>query len=348
MTDPVLRCAGVGVRFGDVEALVGVDLSLAAGELMAVLGPSGSGKTTLLHAIAGFVTLDTGTIEIDGRPVAGTSTSVAPEARNVGVVFQHHALWPHLTVAQTVGFPLRRSGAPERERTAEVERLLGRLDIGHLADRRPDELSGGEQQRVSLARALARHPSVFLFDEPTAHLDAPLRRTLLDEIDDQRRLDSAATLYATHDATEALAIADRVVLLRAGRVVQVGTPLDVYEEPVDRWAADLTGAASVLDVELTSGPEGRVRLSSGGAEREIHCTGAPVGRPLVRPEWVRLSGPFAGTVGRVWYRGSRTEYLLDTSNGLLIVAEDGPPRAEVGDGVGWDISRAHLLAGPPN
>jgi ABC-type Fe3+/spermidine/putrescine transport system ATPase subunit len=346
MTDPVLRCAGVGVRFGHVDALLGVDLSLAAGELLAVLGPSGSGKTTLLHAIAGFVTLETGTIEIDGRPVAGTSMSIAPEERNVGVVFQHHALWPHLTAAQTVAFPLRRRGTPERERTAEVERLLGRLDIGHLADRRPDELSGGEQQRVSLARALARHPSVFLFDEPTAHLDAPLRRTLLDEIDDQRRMDSTATVYATHDATEALAIADRVALLRAGRVVQVGAPIEVYEEPVDRWAADLTGAASVLDVALTSTPEGRARLSIGATERDIHCTGAPAGRPLVRPEWASLGGPFIATVERVWYRGAKTEYRLATGIGSLIVAEDGAPRAEVGEDVGWDVERIHLLADP--
>jgi ABC-type Fe3+/spermidine/putrescine transport system ATPase subunit len=272
------------------------------------------------------------------------STSVVPEDRNVGVVFQHHALWPHLTASETVAFPLRQGGASEPERSAEVGRLLERLGISHLADRRPAELSGGEQQRVSLARALARHPSLFLFDEPTAHLDAALRRTLLDEIDAQRRQDAATTIYATHDATEALAIADRVVVLRGGGVVQVGTPIDVYEQPVDRWAADLTGPASVLDLDVTAGGGSRARIAIGGAERDIDCSGPRTGVALVRPEWAGLGGPFSAVVDRVWYRGSRTEYRLTTTVGPLVLSEAGSPRAAVGDEVGWDIRRVHLLA----
>ncbi len=344
MTAPAVVCAGMGVRFGGTEALASVDLAVLPGELLAVLGPSGSGKTTLLHAIAGFVPVDTGSIVIDERTVAGPGTSMAPEDRRVGVVFQHHALWPHLTVTETVDFPLRFQAMAAPDRVVEVTRLLERLGIGHLADRRPDQLSGGEQQRVSLARALARHPTVFLFDEPTAHLDAALRRTLLDEINDQRQRDATATIYATHDAVEALAIADRVLVLRDGRVVQVGAPIEVYEEPIDRWAAELTGAASVLDVELTPISDGRARFSVGGAEREIPCTGESGGRPLVRPEWVTLGGPFTATVDRVWYRGAKTEYRLATASGSLIVAEDGSPRAVAGDEVGWDLSRAHRLA----
>jgi ABC-type Fe3+/spermidine/putrescine transport system ATPase subunit len=342
---PVLLCANVGVRFGAVSALTAVDLALGAGELVAVLGPSGSGKTTLLHTIAGFVDLDSGSVEIDGRVVADSSTSVVPEERNVGVVFQHHALWPHLTASQTVAFPLLQAGVSEPARSAEVAGLLERLGIRHLANRRPAELSGGEQQRVSLARALARHPSLFLFDEPTAHLDAPLRRTLLDEIDAQRRQDAATTIYATHDAAEALAIADRVVMLRRGRVVQVGTARDVYERPVDRWAADLTGPASVLDIEVTAGDGSRARLSVGGAERDVDCSGAGSGAPLVRPEWVSLGGPFRAVVDRIWYRGSRTEYRLTTAAGPLVLFAAGAPGAAVGDEVGWDIRRVHLL--PP-
>ncbi|NNC93326.1 MAG: ABC transporter ATP-binding protein [Acidimicrobiia bacterium] len=339
----VLVCRDVGVRFGEISALTALDLTVGAGELVAVLGPSGSGKTTLLHAIAGFVDLDDGSIGIAGRLVADASTSVVPEERSVGVVFQQHALWPHLTALQTVAFPLRQARMAGPERSAEAHRLLGRLGIAHLADRRPAELSGGEQQRVSLARALARHPALFLFDEPTAHLDGPLRRTLLDEIDVQRRQDAATTLYATHDATEALAIADRVVLLRNGSIVQVGSPIDVYERPVDRWAADLTGRASMLDLEMTAGSGSRARISIGGAERDVDCSGAGRGFPLVRPEWAGLGGPFDGVLDRVWYRGSRTEYRLNTAAGPLVLSEAGGPRAAVGDEVGWDIRRVHLL-----
>lgn len=344
MTRPVVVCVGLGVQYGTVAALADVDLEVDAGELVAVLGPSGSGKTTLLHAIAGFVPLAAGSIEIDGRTVATPDASVAPEDRHLGVVFQHHALWPHLTAAETVAFPLKRRGAGGPTIAVEVDRLLERLGLSHLGDRLPAELSGGEQQRVSLARALARHPTVFLFDEPTAHLDAPLRRDLLDEIDDQRRLDGSAGVYATHDAAEALALADRMVVLRAGRVVQVGTPVEVYEQPVDRWAAELTGPASVLDVTLAPTREGRARLVLGPAERAIECTGDSGGVPLLRPEWVRLGGPFAGRVDRVWYRGSRTDYRLQTLAGSLVVGEDGPPRLAAGDETGWDIHRAHLVS----
>jgi ABC-type Fe3+/spermidine/putrescine transport system ATPase subunit len=347
VTTPVLELEGVGVRFGNANVLAGVDLTLAAGELLAVLGPSGSGKTTMLHAIAGFVPLAAGSITIDGRTVAGGSSSAAPEDRNVGVVFQHHALWPHLTAAETIAFPLRRRRSPEPERAGEVARLLDRLGISHLAERRPDELSGGEQQRVSLARALARHPSLFLFDEPTAHLDAALRRALLDEINDQRLLESTGAMYATHDAAEALAIADRVLLLRSGRVVQLGDPVEVYEQPVDRWAAELTGPSSVLKAGVVRTGNGRARISVGAAERDVDCSGEEVGVPLIRPEWAGLGGPFSAVVERVWYRGSRTEYRVDTGAGRLILSEIGPPRVGAGETVGWDLTRVHLLAAEP-
>jgi ABC-type Fe3+/spermidine/putrescine transport system ATPase subunit len=343
MTAHIVVCTGVGVRFADTEALVSVDLELAPGQLLAVLGPSGSGKTTLLHAIAGFVPVDAGSIAVGGRLVAEPGRSVAPEDRGVGVVFQHHALWPHLTAVQTVEFPFRFQDVPAAQRVVEAHRLLERLGIGHLADRLPDQLSGGEQQRVSLARALARQPDVFLLDEPTAHLDAPLRRALLEEIEEQRLRDGTATIYATHDASEALAVADRVLVLRGGRVVQVGSPIEIYEQPVDRWSAEMTGPASVLEVDVVTTSPGRARMSLGGVERAFDCSGAKAGTPLLRPEWARLGGPLGGVVERVWYRGGRTEYRLDTGAGELVLSEPGPPRAAVGDQVGWDVERAHLL-----
>ena len=285
MTSPVVVCTGLGVRFDDTEALASVDLAVRPGELLAVLGPSGSGKTTLLHAIAGFVPVDAGSIAVGGRVVAEPGVSVTPEERRVGVVFQHHALWPHLTVAETVAFPLRFRGVPAADRVLEVGRLLERLGIAHLGDRRPDQLSGGEQQRVSLARALARRPAVFLFDEPTAHLDAPLRRALLEEINAQRLRDATATIYATHDASEALAIADRVLVLRDGRAVQVGSPIEIYEQPVDRWAAEMTGPASGL-ISRWFPPARAGRRSHSATPSET--SPAPVRRAADR--WFGLNG----------------------------------------------------------
>ena len=283
----------------------------------------------------GFVPIASGHIEIAGRRVADPATSVAPENRNVGVVFQHHALWPHLTAAETVAFPLRRR-ARNTDPSAEVAGLLRRLGVEHLADRLPGELSGGEQQRVSLARALARHPALFLFDEPTAHLDAPLRGALLEEIDRQRRREGAAGIYATHDAGEALALADRVLVLREGRAVQIGEPIHIYEQPVDRWAAELTGPASVLDVEVVPTGPGRARLVIGAAERDVACTGAAGEVPLIRPEWASLGGPFSATVEHLAYRGGHTEYRLASPAGRVVLAEPGPPRLAPGDrdGVG--------------
>jgi len=333
MKAPALSGTGIGVGYGEIEALTGVDLAVDSGELLAVLGPSGSGKTTLLHAIAGFVPLVSGSIEIDGQLVSDPVVSVPPERRNVGVVFQHHALWPHLTAVETVAFPLRRSGRG-RDSLPEAAGLLERLGISHLADRFPDEMSGGEQQRVSLARALARHPVLFLFDEPTAHLDVPLRSALLEEIDRQRRSDGAAGLYATHDAGEALALADRMLLLRNGGVVQSGTPVEVYEQPVDVWAAELTGPASVLPAEVGSSIAGR----------QIELSGSPDGIALIRPEWTCLGGPLSGVVERVSYRGTRTEYRLRVAGGAVIVSDDGTPRLQPGDETGWDVRRAHLIS----
>jgi iron(III) transport system ATP-binding protein len=341
--DPVLRTDGLTVTYGDVVGVAGVDLVVDAGEALAVLGPSGSGKTTLLHAVAGFLGPTAGTIDLAGRRVAGPGTDVPPERRDVGMVFQHHALWPHLDVAATVAYPLQRRSLRRAEIDTEVGRILDRLGIAHLATRRPDELSGGERQRVSLARALARHPILFLFDEPTVYLDASLRLLLLDEIDRQRRKDGTAAVYATHESAEALSIADRVALLRAGALVQVGTPIEVYERPVDLWAARLTGPASVLDAAVVPAAGGTSRGAIGGVEREVAWAGHEGGAPLIRPEWASLGGPLPGTVEHVWFRGPITEYRLETPAGEIIVRHDGPPRAARGDAVGWDLERVWLV-----
>ena len=213
-----------------------------------------------------------------------------PERRDVGVVFQNYALWPHLSALDTVAYP-RDAGARAGRRPGRGQAILDRLRIAELADRRPAELSGGEQQRVGLARALARRPSVYLFDEPTAHLDTHVRGVFLEELVTRQRDSGAAAVYATHDAEEALGLADRVALLHEGRLLQVGTPQQVYDEPVDLFAARLTGPASVIDA-----PDGGATL-------------------LVRPGWARLGGPLDAEVRAVLFRGPHSDYLLDTPLG---------------------------------
>jgi ABC-type Fe3+/spermidine/putrescine transport system ATPase subunit len=319
MTAPAVRLSGLGVAYGPVAALSDVYLEVGNGEVMALLGSSGSGKTTLLSTIAGFLQPASGMVEIGGREVAGPRTWVEPEDRRVGLVFQGAALWPHLTVLETVAYPVRRSGRSKAAAQQEAGVLLERLGLSALADRLPAQLSGGEQQRVGLARALARDPAVFCFDEPTAHLDTHLRAVALEEISRRRAALGAAGLYATHNAAEALAIADRVAVLRVGHLVQVGTPREVYDQPVDAETAMLTGPASFLDTTA--------------------------GRLLVRPDWVTFGGEVSGRIDSVRYRGPSTDHAVSVDGGALLVSSPGPPFLRAGDLVGLTITRTWAL--PP-
>jgi iron(III) transport system ATP-binding protein len=318
LPEPALEVVDLEVAYGSTPALRGVGLAVGRGEVLALLGPSGSGKSTLLHAVAGFLEPRAGSIRLGGTTVAGSMRPVPPERRDVAVVFQHYALWPHLTAVDTVAYPVRRQGVGRAAARAEALAVLERLHIAHLADRRPAELSGGEQQRVGLARALARRPSVYLFDEPTAHLDTHVRGLFLEELVVRQRDSGAAAVYATHDAEEALGLADRVALLREGRLLQLGTPQQVYEEPVDLFAALLTGPASVLD-------------APGG------------GTLLVRPGWARLGGDLEAKVHTVRFRGPHSEYLADSPLGEVQIREAGPPRHAPGDRIGWTLERSWSL-----
>ena len=240
-----IEAADIEKRFGAARAVAGASVSVAAGELVALLGPSGSGKTTMLRVIAGFEVPDAGTVEIAGRLVAGPGRWEEPDKRRVGMVFQDGALFPHLTVAANVGF-----GHPREGRVQEC------LDLVGLADRArsyPHELSGGEAQRVALARALAAEPDVILLDEPFASLDAALRVALREDVAVILRDAGASALLVTHDQQEALSLADRVVVMRAGAVEQAGTPEDVYAHPATRWVAEFLGAADVVPGTASGG-----------------------------------------------------------------------------------------------
>jgi ABC-type Fe3+/spermidine/putrescine transport system ATPase subunit len=350
---PAVGFVGVTLGYDAAPVLAEVDLAVAAGEVVALLGPSGSGKTTLLHAVAGFVAPSAGEIWLAGRRASDRRRCEPPERRRVGMVFQNYALWPHLTVVDNVAYPVRRRGvgAPAARRRAMD--LLARVDIAGLAGRRPAELSGGEQQRVGLARALAADPHVFLFDEPTAHLDAHLRAVVLAVVTRQRAETGAAALYATHDSAEALAIADRVAVLHSGRVAQVATPAEAYARPADLTVARLTGPVSVLDAPVRSAAPGVVIIDVAGALTTVRCDdsdaarygGSGAGPILVRPDWAGLGGDLPGLVTAVRFGGPHTDYELETPAGTVLIRQSGPPVRVPGEVTGWSLERV-WLTGP--
>jgi ABC-type Fe3+/spermidine/putrescine transport system ATPase subunit len=351
VTEPVVSCRGVAIAYGSTAVVSDLDLDVGRGEMLALLGPSGCGKTTILSALAGFLPIRGGVIRIGGRVVAEKGHHLAPERRDVGVVFQGYALWPHLDALDTVAYPIRRRGVAAADARRRAAAILDRLGIAQLAHRRPAELSGGEQQRVGLGRALAREASVYLFDEPTAHLDAELRDRLQLEIADHRRRSGAAAIYATHDTAEALAIADRVALLREGRLVQEGTPAMVYERPVDVWAARLTGLASIVDLRIVDTGDGRELVEVGGVTQAAALTTAGPGRrgdarAIVRPDWVRLGGTIPGRVETVAFRGAHTDYRLATPAGAIDLRAGGPPTVGAGETIGWSLDRAWVPEEP--
>jgi iron(III) transport system ATP-binding protein len=275
----VLRLSHISKRFGATEALSGADLEVARGEVVALCGPTGCGKTTALRVLAGFERPDSGRVEIDGQLVAGDGAWVAPDRRRVGMVFQDYALFPHLDVAANVGFGVRRG-----DRSGRVDELLDLVGLGDLGRRYPDELSGGQQQRVALARALAPRPAVVLLDEPWGAIDPLLRGSLRDEVVRILREPGVTALLVTHDRDDAFSVADRIALMRDGRIVQSGAPEQLYFAPADRWCAEFAGAANVLpgrrDGATVVTPIGSFPALHAGADSDVDV--------LLRPELVGL------------------------------------------------------------
>lgn len=276
MTKHVIAARDLDVTFEGVRALDGFSLDVPSGSLVALLGPSGCGKTTALRTIAGFQQVDAGTIEIRDRVVTGDGVFVPPEKRRVGMVFQEFALFPHITVAENVGYGVR--GADRVQRVAETLKLVGLVGYDN---RFPHELSGGEQQRVALARALAPEPDVVLLDEPFSNLDAPKREQMRRELRRIIRTAGVTAVFVTHDQAEALAIADVVAVMRDGRVVQSGTPDEVYGAPVSPWIARFLGDAVIFDGVAS---HGAVVTPIGAVDADLaDGTHAQV---MIRPEWV--------------------------------------------------------------
>ncbi|TCB96299.1 ABC transporter ATP-binding protein [Micromonospora zingiberis] len=313
MSDVVL--GGVVKHYGRVTALAGVDVSVPSGQLTAVLGPSGCGKTTLLRCLAGFERLDAGEIHIDGTRVAGGGRHLPAHRRNIAVVPQEGALFPHLSVADNVGYGLDRAA----RRSDRVEEVLALVGLAGYGGRMPHQLSGGQQQRVAVARALAPRPSVVLLDEPFSALDAGLRAGLRHDVREALRADGATGVLVTHDQGEALSVADKVVVLRDGRVVQAAAPTTVYREPADAWVAGFVGDAVLLPAVVE---QGAARTALG----VVPVTGVVADGPvtvLVRPEQVRFAaGPDAvtATVLRHDFHGHDALVGLRLADGTRITA----------------------------
>ncbi len=274
-----IRIENLGVSYGDVRVLNGIDLTVAAGEFIALLGASGCGKTTLLRALAGFIPVAAGRIEVGGAPVE----RLPPEGRNMAMTFQSYALWPHMTTAQNIGYGLRLRRWPRPRIDERVRELVALVGLEGLERRNVTRLSGGQRQRVALARALAIDPPILLLDEPLSNLDARVRQNMRHEVRGLQQRLGLTTILVTHDREEAMSMADRMVILDGGRIVQAGPPEEVYQRPVSAFVAGFMGAENVYPVAarredgavFLSGPQvgGEVRLPlGGGADRSgVHC-----------------------------------------------------------------------------
>ena len=318
---------GVNLSYGSTHVLKGIDLAIEPGELFAFLGPSGCGKTTLLRLIAGFAQADTGQVRLDGVDVA----LLPPWKRDVGLVFQSYALWPHMTVARNVAFGLEERRRPRAEIDRRVTEALALVGLSELADRRPAQLSGGQQQRVALARTIAIEPKVLLLDEPLSNLDAKLRVSVRRELRALQQRLGLTTIFVTHDQEEANTICDRVAVINAGVVQQVGTPMELYERPANLFVAGFLGSANILDASAGIAlPPGK-RLVFRPQDATLSAAdGATLAGPITHRE-------FLGATVRYGMRIGASEILVD------VPFHSGAELRGVGDVVGVALPPERML-----
>ena len=336
-----IRFSGVTKSFGGTVAIPGLDMDIADGEFVALLGPSGCGKTTLLRMLAGLEEPDGGEIAVGGRVLNG----VAPGDRDMAMVFQSYALYPHMTVAQNIAYPLRKRGVARAERVERVAQVAAMLQLDALLDRKPRQLSGGQQQRVALGRALVREPSVFLFDEPLSNLDAKLRQHMRAEIIALHRRLGRTMVYVTHDQLEAMTMSTRIAVMRAGVLQQFGTPAEVYDRPANLFVAEFIGSPtmSVLDARSAGG-----RLDVAGL-----ALAPPAATPLppslragIRPEHVAIgAGEGRGRVVLVEPLGHETIVILAVGAERLTARIPAGPAPALDETVPFGIApgRLHLF-----
>lgn len=322
-----IRIENLHLSFGETKVLEGIDMVIEPGEFFAFLGPSGSGKSTLLRAIAGFGPPPRGRILIGDRDVA----NLPPWKRNVGMVFQSYALWPHMSVRRNVAFGLEERRMPASKIAPKVEAALETVGLLHLADRMPGQLSGGQQQRVALARTIAIEPQVLLLDEPLSNLDAALRVQMRRELLALQRKLGLTTIFVTHDQEEANTTSDRMAVLDKGVIQQIGTPQQLYDYPVNSFVAGFLGTANVL----SGASDGAYFVTKAGQRLPVTARADKATRIVLRPQNIRLASSGDGISGTVKHReflGSQIRYLIETPDGQIIVdtlhATGQPPYSE--------------------
>ena len=350
-----IEITGINKVFGQgaaaFHALSDIDLTIATGEFFTLLGPSGCGKTTLLRVIAGFEQPTTGSLRINGAEVA----RLGPNRRPVNTVFQSYALFPHMTVAQNIGFALKMLGKPRAEIASTVDEMLRLVRMEAMADRRPSEISGGQQQRVALARALAPRPRVLLLDEPLSALDLKLRKEMQSELKRLQTETGITFVFVTHDQEEALTMSDRIAVMSAGRILQLGTPHEIYNAPVDRFVADFIGETNFLALRVAGLSDGQARLIlPGGAETAARlpaglspAVGSTV-TAVIRPEQATVrdgAQPGAGvacisaTVQSATFFGTDTHLHLKLDDGqdFVLRRQNRPDQPPPGAGARIDL-----------
>ncbi|MEM9582985.1 MAG: sn-glycerol-3-phosphate ABC transporter ATP-binding protein UgpC [Pseudomonadota bacterium] len=312
------------------EVLHGINLEVQDGEFVVFVGPSGCGKSTTLRLIAGLEEVSAGTIEIGGNVV----NNLEPKHRNIAMVFQNYAIYPHMTVRKNIGFGLRSSSASKAEKDARIDEVAALLGMTDLLGRKPDQLSGGQRQRVAIGRAMVRDPAVFLFDEPLSNLDAQLRTQMRLEIKKLHQRVGSTIIFVTHDQVEAMTMADRIVIMKDGHIQQVGTPSEVYHTPANTFVAQFIGAPAMNMLPGEVQQDGSIQLQAGG--RVAASLAAEQGQKItlgVRPEDLMLDAPDQFVEGEVAVReplGHETLIYVTTASGELVAKADGRRPPEVG------------------
>ena len=334
MTETAIEFVDVVKRYGNATAVDRISFSIAKGELVTFLGPSGCGKTTSLRLIAGLELPTEGQVRIAGRDVSRDPAS----ERNVGMVFQSYALFPHMTVLENVAYGPTIRGVAKAEARARAHAILDQVGLAGLEARLPSELSGGQQQRVAVARAIVQQPDVLLFDEPLSNVDAKLRRKVRAEIRDLQQRFGLTAVYVTHDQEEALAVSDRIVVMKMGQIAQIGTPSELYERPASAFVADFIGDANLIEGRVAGGTftAGHLALPVEAEDGAVTAT--------IRPERIRLDPGGTATILQASYLGSRMEYVVqDEGFELLVSRPISEQRHMAGDRVQPRIDASDLI-----